>query len=296
MARIALIGPGAIGGTIAAALLECGPHEAVICANQSFEELTLTRADTGAARSFPVRVITTPGKLSPVDWVVLAVKSHQTPSAAAWLRAGAASGTCVAVLQNGVTHRERVAPFVPPDTTVVPVVVQLPAERTAPGQVRTFGPAILIVADDEAGRAFAELFAGSFVKVQCTDDFVTRQWEKLCLNAASGGLTTLTMDPDAIGRLTGMREVAQGIIAECVAVGRAESAVFADNYAQQLAAALAARKGNRGNSMYYDRRDGKPLELEERNAVISRLGRKHGIATPLSDMLTALLRAVSPPG
>jgi 2-dehydropantoate 2-reductase len=293
MARIALIGPGAIGGTVAAALLECGRHELVICANQSFEELNLTRADTGAARAFPARVITSADKLTRVDWVVLAVKSHQTPSAAAWLRAGVGPQTRVAVLQNGVEHRARVAPYIPATSIVVPMVVQLPAERVAPGQITTFGPAILIVANDDAGREFAELFEGSLVKVQCTDDFATRQWEKLCLNAASGGLTTLTMDPDAIGRVPGMRDVAQRIIEECVAVGCADGATFADGYAEQLAAALAARKGNRGNSMYYDRRDGKPLEYDARNAVISRLGRKHGIPTPLSDMLVALLRAVS---
>ena len=79
-------------------------------------------------------------------------------------------------------------------------------------------------------------------------------------------------------------------------MGRAEGAKFADDYAEQLASALAARKGNRGNSMYYDRRDGKPLEYDARNAVISRFGRKHGIATPSSDMLTALLSAVSSSG
>jgi 2-dehydropantoate 2-reductase len=296
MARIALIGPGAIGGTVAAALLESNHRELVICANRTFDELTLTRADTGAARSFPVRVLTSPADLAPMDWVLLAVKSHQTASAAAWLRAGVGRNTRLAVLQNGVEHRTRVAPFVPPETAVAPVVVQLPAERTAPGHIKTFGPAILVVANDEAARKFAELFAGSIVKVQCTDDFVTRQWEKLCLNAASGSLTTLTMDPDVIGRVPGMREVAQSIIAECVAVGRAEGAKFADDYAEQLASALAARKGNRGNSMYYDRRDGKPLEYDARNAVISRFGRKHGIATPSSDMLTALLSAVSSSG
>jgi 2-dehydropantoate 2-reductase len=294
MARVALIGPGAIGGTVAAGLLASGRHEVVICANQIFDELTLTRADTGATRAFPVCVLASPGDLASMDWVILAVKSHQTASVAAWLRSGVGASTRLAVLQNGVEHRARTAPFVPPETTIVPIVVQLPAERTAPGRIRTFGPALLVVADDEAGRAFAELFEDSFVKVQRTDDFATKQWEKLCLNAASGGLTTVTMDPDAIGRVAGMREVAQSIIQECVTVGRAEGAKFADDHAEQLASALAARKGNRGNSMFYDRRDGKPLEYDARNAVIGRLGRKHGIATPLNDVLTALLRAVSP--
>jgi 2-dehydropantoate 2-reductase len=38
---------------------------------------------------------------------------------------------------------------------------------------------------------------------------------------------------------------------------------------------------------------GRPLEWETRNAVIGRLGRRHGIPTPRNDLLTALLRTVS---
>jgi 2-dehydropantoate 2-reductase len=45
--------------------------------------------------------------------------------------------------------------------------------------------------------------------------------------------------------------------------------------------------------MYYDRLDGKELEFDARNAVIQRLGRKHGLATPISDTIVPLLRAVS---
>jgi 2-dehydropantoate 2-reductase len=53
------------------------------------------------------------------------------------------------------------------------------------------------------------------------------------------------------------------------------------------------RTGNRGNSMYYDRRDGNVLEFDARNTVIQRLGKKHGIPTPISDVIVPLLRAIS---
>ena len=75
---------------------------------------------------------------------------------------------------------------------LVPVVVQLPAQRTAPGRITTYGPALFIVGDDAPSREFAALFDGSFLKVQCDADFRTREWEKLCLNAASGSLTRTT--------------------------------------------------------------------------------------------------------
>jgi 2-dehydropantoate 2-reductase len=295
MTSIALIGPGAIGGTAAIALSQGAKHSLTICANQKFDALTWTRSDSGEERSFPANVLTQPRDAAPADWVLLAVKSHQTDSAADWLRATVGPKTKLAVLQNGVEHRARVAPYIPTNTPVVPVVVQLPAQRTAPGRITTYGPALFIVGDDPASREFVALFDGTFLKVQVDTDFRTREWEKLCLNAASGSLITLTMNPDCIAAVPGMRDLVKAIIAECAAVGRAEGARFADDYARNLADTLAARRGNRGNSMFYDRRDGKPLEWDARNGVIVRLGEKHGIATPVSSVLVPLLRALDPP-
>ncbi|HEY5337854.1 MAG TPA: 2-dehydropantoate 2-reductase [Rhizomicrobium sp.] len=294
MAHIALIGPGAIGGTTAAALCETGKHKLTICANQTFDTLSLTRSDTNETKSFPVRVATSPNGLTHFDWVILAVKSHQTAGAGDWLRATVGPKTKLAVLQNGVEHRDRVKPFTPTSADVVPVVVQLPAQRTAPGAITTYGQTLLIVGDDEDAHAFASLFEGTSMKVQADGDFRTREWEKLCLNAASGSLTVLTMDPDCIATVPGMRDLCKRIVDECVTVGRAEGANFADGFSENLATMLAARKGNRGNSMYYDRRDGKELEWDARNGIIARLGKKHGIATPLSDVLVPLLRALGP--
>lgn len=57
---------------------------------------------------------------------------------------------------------------------------------------------------------------------------------------------------------------------------------------------MFSRPDARGNSMFYDRRDGKPLEWDARNGLICRLGRKHNISTPISDTLVPLLRALSP--
>jgi 2-dehydropantoate 2-reductase len=289
--RIALIGPGAIGGTAAAALLQTAAHDLTICARQTFDTLRWTRADNNETKAFPANVIAAPAEASHADWVLLAVKSHQTASAADWLAATVGANTRLAILQNGVEHRERVAPFVPKDTPLVPVVVRLPAQRTAPGAITTYGNAALIVPDDAPGREFAQLFAGSFVKVETDGDFQTRLWEKLCLNCAGGALTALTLRPDAIASSPQLAALARQMIDEAMAVGRAEGARFADGFADQLIAFQSQPRAARGNSMYYDRRDGRPLEWDARNGVVGRLGRRHGIATPVSDAMTALLQS-----
>jgi 2-dehydropantoate 2-reductase len=291
--HIALIGPGAIGGTVGFALAEKG-YDLVVCANQKFETLAITRVGTGECRAVPVKVLTSPADATHADWVLVAVKSHQTPAVAGWLKALVGPNTKVAMLQNGVEHRERAAPYVPAGTVIVPVVVALPAERTAPGEIEMHGGAALTVPDDAAGREFAALFDGTFVKANTDDDFTTRVWEKLCLNCAGGALSALTLRPDALASSAEMTALGVHYMEETMAVGRAEGANFAAGFLDQLLALQSSNRVSRGNSMYYDRRDGKPMEWDARNAVVQRFGRKHGIPTPISDTIVPLLKTLSP--
>jgi 2-dehydropantoate 2-reductase len=43
----------------------------------------------------------------------------------------------------------------------------------------------------------------------------------------------------------------------------------------------------------YDRQAGRELEWDARNGVVRRLGRRHGIPTPVSDVIVPLLAAAS---
>jgi 2-dehydropantoate 2-reductase len=45
------------------------------------------------------------------------------------------------------------------------------------------------------------------------------------------------------------------------------------------------------NSLHADRLAGRSMEIDARNGVIVRLGRRHGIATPVNEMIVALLEA-----
>jgi 2-dehydropantoate 2-reductase len=292
VARIAVIGPGAIGGTVAFALAPS--HELVICANQPFDKLSITRVQSGERQSLAVKVLTSPSEAKRVDWVLVCVKAHQTSAIAAWLRALVGPLTRVAMLQNGVEHRERVAPLLPAGTIILPVVVALPAERVGPGAIEMHGGAQLTVADDDVSHEFVGLFANTFVKASTDRDFKTRVWEKLCLNCAGGALSALTLRPDALASSPEMTALGVRFIEETMAVGRAEGAKFAEGFVEQVVAMQSSHRVQRGNSMYYDRRDGKPMEWDARNGVVQRLGRKHGIPTPISDVIVPLLRALSP--
>lgn len=111
-----------------------------------------------------------------------ATKADDVPGTAPWRAALVGPATRVAILQNGVEHRERFADLVPA-AQLLPVMVDLPAERTAPGRLRQRDPAQLWVPDTDHGRAFVDLFTGTPVDAATSPDFVTVLWRKLTLNA-----------------------------------------------------------------------------------------------------------------
>ena len=195
----------------------------------------------------------------------------------------------MAVLQNGVEHRERFAAYVRSEL-IVPVVVDCPVERQKDGTVLQRGAMQMKVEEDLLGKEFAQLFAGTKAEIELTDDFLTAAWRKLCVNAA-GVIPALLMQPAGVLRDEALGKVALDIVAECVAVGRAEGARLEDSMGRQVLDGYRAQPPDSINSMLADRMAGRPMEIDARNGVIVRKGEKHGIGTPANRMAVALLQA-----
>jgi len=289
MTAIAVVGVGAIGGVVAASLAAL-ERDFLLCVRQPFDELVV-QTPRGILKARP-QVATSVEGLRPVPWVLLATKAHQTAGAGAWLSALADRGTTVAILQNGVEHEQRVRPYAR-DATLLPVVVECRAAKRAPGQVIQRAEATLTVPDNPAGHAFADLFAGGDIAVHLTTDFRTAAWRKLCLNVAGGAITALTDRTLEVMREPGVARLARDLVLECVAVGRAAGAILDEGLADEIVTSMIEGPGDAGTSLLADRRAGRPLEVDARNGAVVRIGKQHGIATPLNRAITTLLAALN---
>lgn len=285
---IAVVGPGAIGGTIAAWLSHSSRVSSVIlCARTPLDRLVVEAPDGRLIEASP-RVVIKPSEITePVDWVLVATKAYDVAAASAWLKPLAGPGTHVAVLQNGVEHVERFTPFVAADR-IVPVVVDIPAERSAPGRIQHRREGTLIVPSGEAGATFASLFGESVIDASTTDDFTTVAWTKLSLNCA-GAVNALTGLPGGVVREPGVADLMRGMVRECVLVGRAVGADLGDHIPDWVVERAETSPPDSVNSLLGDRLAGRPMEWDARNGVIARLGAVHGIATPLNQMAATLL-------
>lgn len=288
---VAVVGPGAIGGTVAA-WLSRSPlvGDLILCARSPLDRLSVETPDGGVIEAAP-RVLTSPDQANgPVDWVLVATKAYDVAAASAWLAPLMGPDSRLAVLQNGVDHIDRFAPYVAPER-ILPVIVDLPAERTGPGRIRHRRDGTLTVPEGEAGRAFADMFREEALRPVVTDDFLTAAWTKLALNCA-GAVCALTGRPSGVVQEPGMAELMHGLAAECAVVGRALGARLPDDLADWVVERTQASPQDSVNSLLGDRLAGRPMEWDARNAVIPRLGRRRGVEAPLNQMAATLLAAL----
>jgi 2-dehydropantoate 2-reductase len=291
VSRVAVVGVGAIGAVTAAALEQTGRHEVLLCARRARLAPTVRWEEDSDRHRVQAPVVTDPAQVSgSVDLVVLAVKAHQTAGAAEWLRRLRADCTPVLVLQNGVEHAERLCGIVPAEQ-VVPGIVWCTAEAVADDEVavRTGDQRIEVPAADGLTAAFD----GSVLRIEQVADFTTAMWVKLVHNAVvaiealTGRRAEVFSDPE-------IRRLARDLAAECAAVARAAGAALSDGFPDEVVDRLSELPPDHGTSILYDRLAGRPLEWDARNGVISRIGARHGVPTPISDVLVPLLAGSGP--
>ena len=286
MSKITIIGPGAIGGLVTAWLCQDPANDVTVAARTPLSGLTLETPDGTLETNPPV--LTNPGEAALTDWVLVATKAYDSRAAAEWFPALLNDQTRVAVLQNGVDHVDRFSAWLPREH-ILPVIVDCPTERLAPGKVHQRGPASLTVPEGPLAKAFAALFSRTEIDCRLVDDFISIAWWKLCINAA-GVVNAISLKPARIAHDEAAAHLMRHIIEETAAVGRAEGALLGPDIADEVIDICRQHPPDSVNSLHADRAAGRPMEIDLRNGVIVERGKRHGIPTPYNDMAVALLK------
>ena len=286
---IALLGPGAIGTTIAAALHEVGRAPG-LCGRTAPPQLIL-RHDEGEI-VVPGPVLSDPAALhKPFDLVFVAVKTTQVAQSAAWLATLCDENTVVCALQNGVEQKNQLAPLVN-GASVLPSVVWFPAQREPDASVWLRARPRLTLPDVPQAERVVKALSDTRCAVELSADFTSIAWRKLLQNAGAGLMVRANRRAGMFTR-EDITALALAYLRECLTVARAEGAVLSDNVAREIVDGFHRAPADLGTSILADRQANRPLEWDIRNGVVQRYGRTHGIATPISDVVVPLLAAGS---
>jgi 2-dehydropantoate 2-reductase len=288
--NVALIGPGAIGATVAA-YLHGADHPVLLCGHTPRDSIEVRR-DGHDPIVLPGPVHTDPAEVDgPVDVAFLAVKDTQNQQAGAWLARLCDENTTVCALQNGVEQVERVGRFCP-SATVVPAAVWFSSETQPEGWVRVRTDTRLVFPVSDAAETLAELLRDTGMTVELDPDFITATWHKLLVNAVVG-MMVLTGRHMGMFHRDDVAALARRYLAESLPVARAEGAHLDDGVIDEIVGMLGQLPEDMTTSMLPDRESNRPLEWDIRNGVILRKAAAHGLATPISEVLVPLLAAAS---
>jgi 2-dehydropantoate 2-reductase len=283
---VTVLGPGAIGVSVAAAAQQA--DAAVALVGRGARPAPTVAFPGQQPRSLP-DVIADP--CEPADILFVAVKAHQVDGAAAALRKLTGPQTTVVALQNGVEQREWLRPHCDRRAAILPSVVWFPAE-VVDGHIALSEAPRLTLPDEPGAAPVAELLNAGGAAVDLAADFTTLAWRKLAINAVAAVMVLSDRRAEVFTDEHIVR-LSRSLAEETVAVARAVGAELSAAAAEEIIDHCRALPPDLGTSMQYDRRAGRTLEWDARNGVVQRLGRAHGIPTPVSDVIVPLLAAIS---
>lgn len=288
--RIAVLGPGGVGGLLAALLARDG-HQVTVLARAATAEriatggLSLTSEALGDAR---VQVASATVLGDPVDAVLVTVKATQLDESLAAVPAQALGSALVVPFLNGLEHVERLGRTYPPDQ-VVAATIRVEAERVAPGTVVHRSPFAAVELASDAPRmqpaltrlAGALEHTGLSVSVRSGERQVL--WDKLAVLAPLALFTTLDATPWGPVRAGRWGEVEQ-VVREIGAAAGAEGATVDSD---RVLAFLREVPDGMRSSMQKDAEAGSPIEVDAIGGSLLRAGAAGGVAMPATERLVA---------
>jgi len=101
-------------------------------------------------------------------------------------------------------------------------------------------------------------------------------------------LTALFRVPNKEIANDSLREIRRRIVDECIRVAKEEGVVLDPSLQEEVNTATISYSNK--SSMCQDIIKGRKTEIDFLNGKISELGQRHGVPTPVNDVLTALIR------
>ncbi|HWE55557.1 MAG TPA: 2-dehydropantoate 2-reductase [Acidimicrobiales bacterium] len=318
--RYIVYGAGAIGGLAGGRMAESGADVVLIARGAHAAAIAadgLTVVSGEGTRRIDVPVVTDPAgtRIEPGDVVLMGVKSHQTAAALDALQPVAPPQTVIACLQNGVDNERASLRLFP---RVYGVCVMCPATHLEPGVVQQDSvpvPGLLDIGRfpgttapvpdgpattaDPTRSTIAEAFrAAGFDSVE-RDDIMRWKYRKLLMNVGNAAQALLAGE-DGIA----VADAAAAEAETCLQAAGIDCASEDEDRARRARIMrivdIPGHPRGGGSSWQSLRRGTGSIESDYLNGEISLLGRLHGVATPINDLLrhlaTEAARRGDPPG
>lgn len=305
--RIAVVGAGGVGGWYAGVLALAGHDVSVLARGAHLDAIHqrgLALKSPEDVRHARVLASNDVRDLGAPDLVIVSVKAYSLAEIAPAVAHLAAGGAAVLPLLNGIDAAQRLADLGVPAESLLGGLTVISAARTAPGVIERRSAFQRVVmgalggahgtTEDWAARLdrFTRAFIAAGVEATVSPRIEVDLWNKLAFlasMAAACGLARASVGAVRAAPL-GLLLIERAV-GEIVAVAEAVGVPLGGDAVAATVAAINALPAAMRPSLLLDLERGGATEIEVLSGAISRLGRAHGVATPIHDTAWAAISA-----
>jgi 2-dehydropantoate 2-reductase len=310
MTRIVVYGAGSIGCYIGGRLVAGGADVVFVGRQRIADELRehglqLTDLDGTDVRAGSVDYRTEPGAVADADLVLVTVKSSATAQIATAIASLLRDDAVVLSLQNGLSNADVLREKI--DRPVLTGMVPFNVVAQGDGRFHQGSEGGIEVEDSGLLAPYLSQFGAAGLPLVRRSDMDAVLWAKLILN--------LNNPINALSGLPLKAELSQRAYRRCVAAAQREALVVGqragrtaarltplpaswiprlltvpDVVFRTLASSMLAIDPLARSSMWEDFEAGRTTEVDWLNGEVVRLGREHGVATPVNEKLVELVR------
>ena len=298
--KVAVLGAGAMGSMFGG-LLGAGGLE-VTLVDVWAEHVAAVRADglrlvgDEGERMVAVAATTDAAEAGAADVVLVHCKAHHTVAAATAAAPLFGPDTVAISFQNGLGNEEAIGGVVGIERVLGGTTAQ-GASILGPGAVRYYGDLPSQIGElgggvSERTEGIARTFTVAGLQTSASADIRRDMWKKLLANVALSAPSALSdLNIAELMAVPELKATSLAALQEAAAVARATGIKLDPEDTERVLAKITGAGGTSANksSMCMDVLKRRKTEIEVINGAVARLGREHGVPTPVNDTLIAAI-------
>ena len=301
--NVAVLGAGAMGCLFGGLLAEKGLKVTLIDVWKehidAINKNGLKMDGFGGDRFIKISATNDPKSISPVDVVIVMCKATALEQALTNAKSIVGDKTVLMSFQNGIGHEAIMQNIVGIDKVLGGTTTQA-SNILGPGHIKNHASLPSWIGEYEGGlsdrvKDIAETFTAHGLETIASDNVKKRKWMKLFALTAVGPLSAIFDMHHTELYVTNKesklaRELGKQIILETRKVAQADGVEVSEDECLEMFLKIVDSNQTNKSSMAFDIQYKRKSEIDFINGSVSKIGNKHGVPTPLNDMLYKIIK------
>ena len=301
--KVAVLGAGAMGCLFGGLLAEKGLNVVLIDVWKDHVDAInkngLKMNGQGGDRFIKIKATIDPKSLGTVDVIIVMCKATALEQALLNAKNIIGDKTVLMSFQNGIGHEAIMQKIAGKDKVLGGTTTQA-SNILGPGNIKNHASLPSWIGEYEGGMSdrvkdLAETFTAHGLETIASDNVKKKKWMKLFALTAVGPLSAIFDMHHTELYITNKesklaRELGKQIILETRKVAQADGVEVSEDECLEMFHKIVDSNQTNKSSMAFDIQYKRKSEIDFINGSVSKIGKKHGVPTPLNDMLYKIIK------